>query len=272
MPSHYAHYYFGKEIIRNLSDDDRIKKTINMNGDSLDAFMIGLQGPDILAFYRPYSYNSLTREGVRIHRSAGNDFFERAVLFVREDPAPEKFSYLFGFMCHYMLDSACHPLVKKYMDVEDLSHSKVERDFDSYLLRMNDGTPLDLDTDVFFPRSDRLGRIASSYYHSAGPRKLNEAIASMRRYLRLLSSGNRYLRATEYLVLSKIPVVSSRADMVATDYPSPLSTQSNVALYRMLNSEVANTIDQIDMLIDSILEDKPLDDRLELDFMGTPIV
>lgn len=274
MPSHYAHYYFGKEIIRKLSDDDRIKKTVNMNGDSLDAFMIALQGPDILAFYKPYSYNSLNREGVRIHRSAGNDFFERAVVFVRDDPSPEKFSYLFGFMCHYMLDSACHPLVKKYMDVEDLSHSKIERDFDSYLLRMNDGSPFDLDTDVFFPVNPDLGRIASSFYHSAGPRKLNEAIRSMRKYLGLLSSDSRYLRAFEYTLLSNMPidVINDKADMVATKYPSPLSTQSNVALYRMLNAEIDDTIAQINFLLDSIIDDKPLNERLELDFMGDHIL
>ena len=40
MPSHYAHYYFGKEVIRVMPGD--AKDIINSNATSIDAYMIGL--------------------------------------------------------------------------------------------------------------------------------------------------------------------------------------------------------------------------------------
>ena len=53
MPSHYAHYYFGKEVIRVMPGD--AKDIINSNATSIDAYMIGLHGPDFLAFYRAWA-------------------------------------------------------------------------------------------------------------------------------------------------------------------------------------------------------------------------
>ena len=51
MPSHYAHYYFGKEVIRVMPGD--AKDIINSNATSIDADMRDLHDPDFLAVDRP---------------------------------------------------------------------------------------------------------------------------------------------------------------------------------------------------------------------------
>ena len=48
MPSTYAHYRFGQEVLKELPND--IKKIIIENKELYD---IGLHGPDILFYYLP---------------------------------------------------------------------------------------------------------------------------------------------------------------------------------------------------------------------------
>ena len=52
MPSTYAHYRFGQEVLKELPND--IKKIIIENKELYD---IGLHGPDLLFYYLPLKNN-----------------------------------------------------------------------------------------------------------------------------------------------------------------------------------------------------------------------
>ena len=52
MPTTYAHYTFGQEVLKNL--DGEIKKIIDKN---IDLYNIGLHGPDILFYHKPLKSN-----------------------------------------------------------------------------------------------------------------------------------------------------------------------------------------------------------------------
>lgn len=77
MPAHNAHYLFGRTVLRKLPSDT--ERLINTNADSYAAFIFGLQGPDILAFYRPIFPSILNKEGATIHHSPGSYFFKNAL-------------------------------------------------------------------------------------------------------------------------------------------------------------------------------------------------
>ena len=62
MPAHNAHYLFGRTVLSMLPSDTQ--RVINTNADSYAAFIFGLQGPDILAFYRPIFPSILNKEGI----------------------------------------------------------------------------------------------------------------------------------------------------------------------------------------------------------------
>ena len=61
MPATYAHYKFGKKVYRALPSE--LRKIIKENGA---AYMLGLHGPDLLFYYRPYFKNRINQRGVEM--------------------------------------------------------------------------------------------------------------------------------------------------------------------------------------------------------------
>ena len=104
MPAIVAHYLLGQQVLEKLKNP--IKNLILKNKEMFD---IGLQGPDILFFYKPYFNNQIVEYGHKIHNNNGYTFFSE-VLNV-EDVTEDYIAYIFGVVCHYCLDRNCHPFV-----------------------------------------------------------------------------------------------------------------------------------------------------------------
>ena len=51
-------------------------------------------------------------------------------------------AYLYGFLCHFILDSECHPYISCYMEEHGLGHLEIETDFERYLLEKSGHDPL----------------------------------------------------------------------------------------------------------------------------------
>ena len=110
MPGTYAHYAFGKKVLEQV--DDEVSKIISKN---IDLFFIGLHGPDIFFYYKPILYHNPTNKlGHSIHYEKANIFFEKSINIIKKSNDKEKsLAYAFGFLCHFMLDSECHPYINK---------------------------------------------------------------------------------------------------------------------------------------------------------------
>lgn len=118
MPAFYAHDRFGEKAAGKLEEELR---QIVMK--YYPQFEIGLQGPDIFFFYRPYFKNKVTRYGSHLHNISARSFFEHAPEVVKKygrDSA--EYAYLLGFICHFTLDSECHPYVEKMIQKTGVQH------------------------------------------------------------------------------------------------------------------------------------------------------
>ena len=73
MPSTYAHYRFGQDVLKALPA--KYRDTLLQEED---LFNIGLHGPDLLFYYKPFSHHPLHAEGGRMHRLTGREFFTEA--------------------------------------------------------------------------------------------------------------------------------------------------------------------------------------------------
>ena len=51
-------------------------------------------------------------------------------------------AYIYGFICHFALDSECHPYVEKMIQKSGIGHSEIEMEFDRYLLIEDKFDPL----------------------------------------------------------------------------------------------------------------------------------
>lgn len=137
MPAIYAHYVFGKKVYAILP---RSEKEIIRKGK--DAFLLGLHGPDLLFYYYPIGKNRINQQGTRMHKELAADFFEKGRIQYQSEKDPVLRAYLYGFLCHFILDSECHPYINCYMEEQKLGHLEIETELDRYLMELDGLNPL----------------------------------------------------------------------------------------------------------------------------------
>lgn len=134
MPSNYAHYRFGCAQLAEMPAD--IRRTVNRFRQLYD---MGLHGPDLFLYYNPLVKTPVGNLGKRYHGQTGSDFFTRACRFLRLERNEAGLAYLYGLLCHYCLDSQCHPFIKD--NTGEVSHTRLETEFDRYLLEKDGKIP-----------------------------------------------------------------------------------------------------------------------------------
>lgn len=127
MPASFTHYAFGKAVLEQL-DDSEIKNILLTHRELFD---IGLHGPDILFFYKPYKLKGYSRIGHIMHEKPAYPFFNNAKKRIEKQENREKsFAYILGFICHFVLDSMCHGYVQQIIEETKISHLEIEAEYD----------------------------------------------------------------------------------------------------------------------------------------------
>ena len=62
----------------------------------------------------------MNEQGHTLHEQFADEFFHHAVEVIEKakDPAAAR-AYIYGFICHFALDSECHPYVEKLCRSEE---------------------------------------------------------------------------------------------------------------------------------------------------------
>lgn len=81
MPAFYAHKRFGAQIAGKIPES--LESIIRTN---YTAYAIGLQGPDIFFYYRPFYINKIIKTGVGLHHAPAREFFEHALTVLKNIP------------------------------------------------------------------------------------------------------------------------------------------------------------------------------------------
>lgn len=136
MPATYAHYRFGVQMLGRMPAD--VCRTAKRHRRMFD---VGLHGPDLFFFYKPVRATKINRLGNKYHRQNGKEFFSRLCRNLRLEPSEEGQAYLYGALCHYALDSHCHPLVEKLSWEGIASHTRIETEFDRFLMELDGREP-----------------------------------------------------------------------------------------------------------------------------------
>lgn len=270
MPSYYAHFQFGKDIIRKMPAE--LKSIINEDINSIDSFIVGLQGPDPLYFHNPLLFTSLNREAGQIHHSSGLDFFAPACNHLKAKRTSQGISYILGCIAHYVLDSSCHPIIIEHQKKDGISHRKVEREFDDYVMRINKFNYKNIEFDLILPANDNLGEICSPFYKTADSRGFNSSIRDMRKTLSRLNAKSDVFRSAEYLVLSLIPPIKTVRDMIPIEHnDKDLSKECllrNELIYAEFDDAVPLAINLMIDTLDCIKDGGKLSERFIPDYLG----
>ena len=132
MPSTYAHYRMGFEILPRLQPDTAA--CIRRNRHMYD---LGLHGPDFLFFHDPIRKDRLYHLASMIHESPGRKFFEPAIRQMRLKPNDRAMAYLYGVLAHFALDACCHPFINQKALEKVAGHAEMEAEFDRWLLEQD---------------------------------------------------------------------------------------------------------------------------------------
>ena len=104
-------------------------------------YNVGLHGPDFFYFYQPLFRTQIGSLGDWFHNLTGTEFFERAVRHLADAPSEGARVYLYGVLCHYVLDSVCHPLIVSATAGKTPGHTELETEFDRELLTRDGKIP-----------------------------------------------------------------------------------------------------------------------------------
>lgn len=260
MPSVYAHYRFGVQILPRLPAD--VRGPILRHRELFD---LGLQGPDFFFYYRPSVKNPIRKLAHRYHRQSGIDFFTQACTALPGGANEETLAYLYGLLGHYCLDSACHPFIQQQTENGSISHNALESEFERFLLAL-DGVK----KPHAHPRSRliRLNKDSSAavaaVYPGATAEQVIEAVSSMRHCIWLMTGSNPLYRAAVNRVLRFLG--RDHTGLVVPAAPDSQYSPLNDPLLELFDSALDRYPELLEQLRDHITFNEPLGEIFVPDF------
>ncbi len=238
MPSTYTHSNFGGKVFENLSSD--VKKKIENNKE---LFLIGLHGPDIFFYYNPLSKNYINQTGYGMHGEIAANFFSG--LRDKANNNDSLAAYLFGFICHFMLDSSCHGYIAEKMEKSNISHAEIEVEFDRSLLVADNKNPLTASLTDHIVVNDPICEVISIAFPSIPKSKIEKSLKSFIHFNRILIAPGK-LKRNFILTLLKISGnYDSMKGLLINYTPNPNCADSCIELQRRFDNAVIPTTEII---------------------------
>lgn len=173
MPESYAHKKMGEKVYKILPKDT--KKLIK---EHLPYFLVGLHGPDLLFFYRPGVDPHIREFGRKLHHTAFRDFFDNAKKQIEVFRDDEKLVYFYGVLCHFWLDSVCHPYIEDFRKENGITHGKLETEYERHLLEKDGHDPQIYPVAAHVGISRELARHIAPFYLGVNSKEILECLIS----------------------------------------------------------------------------------------------
>ena len=226
MPAAYAHYRFGAQMLGRMPAD--VQRTAKRHRRLFD---VGLHGPDLFFFYRPVISTKTGRLGHKFHMQTGREFFSRVCRNLRLEPSEEGQAYLYGVLCHYMLDAHCHPLVVQADWEGPVTHSRIEAEFDRFLMEL-DGIrpPKEMRITKHMTLKEGECGIVSRFYPGTDKKVIGESLRGMANIRKIMELPEGPVRTA---VIKTMGVGSATfRDMVVRGTPDPECAHLNGLLLK----------------------------------------
>lgn len=260
MPNYYAHLEFGRHVLESLPLP--LRRSIEREKT---AFLLGLLGPDPL-FFCPVPPGCPRRLGMEMHRQSLRPVAERLRWAMKENQ-PQATGYAAGFLCHFVLDSACHGDVDAWSEEGPLTHAAIEAEMDRTLMLQMGLDPMrDTPIPPLLP-VEVLHKIIPVVYPKVSLRQYRWGYGCFCRVSRLLTlaHGTFWRRVVDW-VARTIPGCAPIRGMVLTKEPDAESTAHS----RILLAELSAAIPAAVTALEFFFSAAPLDGWYDRDFHGRP--
>lgn len=263
MPASYAHYTFGKKVLSKI-DDLEIKQLLLSCRPFFD---IGLHGPDILFYYKPITSNHVTKIGYGMHHKPATEFFERAKLVINHVPQKDAATaYALGFLCHFILDSECHGYVNEMMPVTGQSHTKIESEFERFLLNRKRLNPITTKTTDHIADTLENAQVIASFFRKIRPEEVHHALHSFKFYSNLLLAPRKWQRILINAVLKLSGHYDFMHGLMISYQPESKCDKTNQELYRRYCKAIPKAADIMKEYYCTLGSDDPLNPVFQKDF------
>ena len=255
MPSTYAHRRFGANVLDHLPAPLREKLEAHR-----ELYDIGLHGPDLLFYYHAEKSTPVAALGNAMHDEQGRTFFDRARRVVHEEADREAaLAYALGYVCHFALDSTCHPFVEQFTRESGVTHCEIETEFDNMLLRRDGYDPLTFFTASHIHPSAANARVIAPFYKDISEQTALESLKGMIMVHKVLQASNPVKRWVVLTSMKALGKYDGMHGLVANPQPNPQCTESN----RKLDALYAKALPLAERLILEYVAkldtDEPLD-------------
>lgn len=252
MPSIYAHYRFGTQILPELPAD--VRAAVSRHRNLFDA---GLQGPDFFFFYQPFHKNDISKLGTAFHRQSGREFFSRVCEDLRGGCREEETVYLYGLLGHYCLDAHCHPFVHEMTDDTTMGHNAMESEFDRYLLALDGIKKPHTHNRAALLKLPKDGpAVLARFYPPATGDQIREAMSSAMAFTTLLTCGNPLHRAIAGSVLKGLG--PEQMGLILPPSPDAPYVPLNEPLKKRFDEALAHYPELLEQLRDHLIFRDPL--------------
>lgn len=267
MPATFAHYTFGKRVFKKEKKD--VKQIIK---DNLQLYWIGLHGPDILFYYKPYKTNKVSSFGYNMHDLPARGFFERAAEIYKDaglagdTKTQEKMkAYLLGFVCHYALDCCCHGYIENKIHVSDVTHIEIEGEFDRRLMLDQGIDPMTNVLTRHIRPTMANAKIIEPFFEGITSEEVCDALKGMKLSDRFFLSKN---KAKQKFLMTGLKVTrhDSLKGLVMHEDANVKCIDSDMRLKKLMDKAEKLALELIDNYIDVLDGDGVLSDGFNLTF------
>ncbi|WP_411675984.1 zinc dependent phospholipase C family protein [Caproicibacter sp.] len=260
MPGLYAHFLFGLKVKDLLPED-----LLRVVEEHREEYLLGLQGPDLLFYYHPLRRKPVT--GVKIHWEPASGFMENAASVLRESSKDAgRLAYIIGFICHFTLDSGCHPVIREFMEQDGLSHAAIETEFDRLLMRRHRVDPNLFSPKPLIPKGSGATACAVPFYPDAVHKQLDRSLFFMRCCLSVLYSPRKTLKKALKILIFVTGFSKKGKGLVAGNAPDPECSQAADHLLFVFSDTLATALEQIENFLSAVEGDVPLNERFARNF------
>lgn len=270
MPDFYAHCTQGQKVLERLYEvSEKTARSIT----NRHLYTIGLQGPDALYFYRPLKTkdNPILQLADDIHRTGCLQFLNTVLRTRSVAPETDVFSYIMGFIGHFGLDSAAHPVVARLEQELDFDHVEMEIEFDKYLLLKDGKNPLFYKAHTTLALSEAELTAVAQVYGCLLPiitaADMQRAFQTFKRVKRFFYAPFPLSQQLRFFILRCCNKYDALQGHIMKTHSNPKSGKTNTVLNAAYESSIGKTVRLMINFYEHITEQKPLDPLFEHNFI-----
>jgi hypothetical protein len=229
-----------------------------------EGYACGQYGPDPLFFYHMGLPSSVVRQGHALHYLEPVGCLERLRGPIQAG-VPYALAYGLGFLCHFMLDSGCHPYIRSVSQQREISHLAMEGEFDRYLMKEAGYIP-HKHTPLARPEDTAVYAAAALAYENVTPQQFH---SGMRGYYLVSRSLTRFQGSVFCPAVDVVtrPIESSHK-VLLRKHPAKASLVTTPKIMADFQAAVPRTIPLVEQLYDAYWNNAPIDFLPKENFQG----